>query len=135
MISNDNFFDISILRQVPEIGQFHQSSFTSQQPMLNSQQSSTGHSTHQRAAPLSLVNLFRSEVCRHQSKMKTLFINAIEMPPTRAAHGNIHNIGIQVYPPCLMSLSKNQKTFMYACYCCGSNFTDKHDRSPKKNYD
>ena len=82
MISNDNFFDISILRQVPEIGQFHQSSFTSQEPMLNSQQSSTGHSTHQRAAPLSLVNLFRSEVCRHQSKMKTLFINAIEMPPT-----------------------------------------------------
>ena len=114
MISNDNFFDISILRQVPEIGQFHQSSFTFQQPMLNTQQSSTGHSTHQRAALLSLVNLFCSEVCRHPSKMKTLFINAIEMPPTWAARGNIHKIGIQVYPPCLMSLSKNQKTFIYA---------------------
>ena len=28
-----------------------------------------------------------------------------------------------------MSLSKKQKTFMYA-YGCGSNFTDKYDKSP-----
>ena len=68
MISNDNFCDVSILRQVPEIGQFHQFSFTSQQPMQNSQQSN-GHSTHQRVTSLNLANLFRSEVWRHTSKM------------------------------------------------------------------
>ena len=45
MISNYNFFDISIIRQVPGIRQFHQFSFTSQQPMLNSQQPPAWSST------------------------------------------------------------------------------------------
>ena len=49
MISNDNFFDISILRQVPEIRQFHQFSFPSQQPMLISQQPPAWSSTSKSA--------------------------------------------------------------------------------------
>ena len=76
MISNYNFFDISILRQVPEIRQFHQFSFTSQQPMLNSQQPSAWSST---------------------SKCAQDWHSGLS-PPS----------------PILMSLPKNEKTFMYA---------------------
>ena len=40
--SNDNIFDISIIDQVAEIGQFHQFSLTSEQTILNSHQNFHG---------------------------------------------------------------------------------------------
>ena len=99
MISNDNFFDISILHQVLEIGQFHQFSFNSQCQTLN--RTSTGHSTHQWETPLNLAKLFRSEVCRHTSKMnnKRYLLTQQKYHPRGAALTNVHDIAIQVYPP------------------------------------
>ena len=99
IISNDNFFDISILHQVLEIGQFHQFLFNSQCQTLN--RTSTGHSTHQQETPLSLAKLFRSEVCRHTSKMnnKRYLLTQQKYHPRGTALINVHGIAIQVYLP------------------------------------
>ena len=59
-----------ILRQAPEVGQFHWFSFTSEKSMLNSQQNFHWTFNHRRVTPFNLTNLFRSEICRHTSKMK-----------------------------------------------------------------
>ena len=59
-----------ILRQAPEVGQFHWFSFTSEKSMLNSQQNFHWTFNHRRVTPFNLTNLFRVETCRHTSKMK-----------------------------------------------------------------
>ena len=104
MISNDNFFDISILHQVLEIGQFYQFSFNSQCQFLN--RTSTGHWTRLWKTPLNLAKLFRSEVCRHTSKMnnKRYLLTQQKYHPRGAALKNVHEIAIQVYPLVLLSL-------------------------------
>ena len=106
------------LRQAPEIGKFHWFSFTSEKSMLNSQQNFHWTFNHQRVTPFNLANLFLSEVCRHTSKMnnKCYLLTQKKYHPCEAALRNAHEIGIQVppHPPILMSLLKNQKTFMYA---------------------
>ena len=106
------------LRQAPEIGKFHWFSFTSEKSMLNSQQNFHWTFNHQRVTPFNLANLFLSEVCRHTSKMnnKCYLLTQKKYHPCEAALRNAHEIGIQVPPhsPILMSLLKNQKTFMYA---------------------
>ena len=113
-ISNDNLFDISILRQVPEIWYFHQFSFTYQKSMLNSQQnfhwsfnSSRGNTT-QLSQPVSLRGL-PSYI---QNEQQTLFINPTEIPPAwsnTAKYAQGWHSGLSPLPPptILMSLSKN----------------------------
>ena len=115
MISNDNLFDISILHQVLEIGQFYQFSFNSQCQFLN--RTSTGHWTRLWKTPLNLAKLFRSEVCRHTSKMnnKRYLLTQQKYHPRGAALINVHEIAIQVYPPPSLWVCKNKpKKFMYA---------------------
>lgn len=87
LISNDNFFDIFMLRQVSEIGQIHQSLFTSQQPMLNFQQnfhwpfnSSAAIHTTQLSQSFSFRSL-PSYIQHEKNKTKTLFVNTIKIPP------------------------------------------------------
>ena len=62
---------------------------------------STGHSTHHGVTPFNLANLFRSEVCRHTSKMnnKRCLLTQQKYHLRGATLQNVHKVGIQVYPP------------------------------------
>ena len=81
--------------------------------MLNSQQHfqwpfnlSTGNNTQ-----FSQTVSLRGVPSYIQNEQQTLFINPAEIPPAWSSTSNVHKIAIQVYPPILMSLSKNQKAF------------------------
>ena len=78
---------------------------------------STGHSTHHGVTPFNLANLFRSEVCRHTSKMnnKRCLLTQQKCYLRGATLQNVHKVGIQVYPPpSLWVCRKTKKTFLYA---------------------
>ena len=114
MISNDNFFDISILHQVPEIGQSHQFSFNSQCQTLN--RTSTGHSTHQRETPLNLAKCFTQRFAvRHPNEQQTLFINPTEIPPAWSSTYKCSRYCHSGLSPSSLWVCKNKtKKFMYA---------------------
>ena len=123
------FFDISILHQVLEIGQFHQFPFTSQQPCQTLNSTSSDHSTYQRVTTLNLAKLFHSEVCRHTSKMnnKRYLLTQQKYHLRRAALRNFTRLPFRFIPPSLWVYQKTKKRSV--CYGCGSIFTNKYDNS------
>ena len=75
--------------------------------------------------------MFRSEVCRHTSKMNNKLYLLLQQKyhPRGAALINVYEIAIQVYPPHPYEFVKKPKK-VHVCYACGSNFTDKYYKSP-----
>ena len=105
--------------------------------MLNSQEnfhwsfnSSTGNTT-QLSQPVSLRGLpsyFQNEQ-QDLLEINPIEINPIEIPPEWSSTSKCSQdwySGLSPYPYEFIEKPKN----VHVCYSCGSNFTDKYDKSP-----